>query len=206
MKIFSDAVVALGIVGTVGLVYVAGLLSCARAETVPVSDPRVQAALEQAAKTAHEGWLERDAERKKREAERAAAHKQELQRENDTRTLAGVPAIGEFQRCGNHDWVAKQDHLRRVVDVCAAIYRQYSPVARALGGPGFRLRNCTTRLWYKLKKPSLNIDAILYHPDQLKPPDAATVCTGFGPREPWPWECEAWHSCMDGQMDRLRGW
>ena len=151
-----------------------------RAETtqVPITDPRAQAAIEH--------WKER-----------ALAYQKHLQdqkrrrelAEADTRTLHGVPPIGRVGPCGNGWWINSQQSLRRVVEVCAALYRQYSPAAQALGAPGFRLRSCTTGLWYKKHKGLLNLWSTLYHGG-----------------DNWPWERDAWQTCKDGEYSRLKGW
>ena len=167
--------------------------TCALADTitVPVSDPRAQAAIEHWKEKALAYQAHLQAEKKKRE-----------QAEADTRTLHGVPAIGNVGPCGNAWWVNSQQSLRRVVEVCAALYRNYSPAAQALGAPGFRLQSCTTKLWYKQHKGSLNLWAVLYHGDQLGPDPGHDGKA----REAWPWEHEAWQTCKDGNYARLRGW
>lgn len=157
-----------------------GVGACILAETtqVPVSDPRAQAAIE--------SWKERALayqrhfQEQKRRKEQADA---------DARALHGVPAIGRLGHCGNSWWVNSQQSLRRVVEVCNALYRKYTPAAQALGAPGFRLRSCTTGLWYKQHKGSLNLWSVLYHGGNN-----------------WPWERDAWASCKDGDYSRLKGW
>lgn len=146
--------------------------------TVPVSDPRAQAAIEE--------WKQKAL---RYQAHLQAQKKRQEQADADTRTLHGVPAIGRIGHCGNAWWVNSQQSLRRVVEVCAALYRQYSPAAQALGAPGFRLRSCTTGLWYKQHKGSLNLWSVLYHGGNN-----------------WPWERDAWKTCTDGEWSRLRGW
>lgn len=167
--------------------------TCAKADTVtvPVSDPRAQAAIEH--------WKEKAILYQKHLQEQK---RRQEQAEADTRTLHGVPAIGNVGPCGNAWWVNSQQSLRRVVEVCNALYRNYSAAAQALGAPGFRLQSCTTKLWYKQHKNMLNTWAILYHPDQLGPDPGHDGKA----REAWPWEHEAWQSCRDGNYARLRGW
>lgn len=167
--------------------------SCIIADTVtvPVSDPRAQAAIEH--------WKEKALAY---QAHIQAQRKRKLQAEADERTLRGVPAIGNVGPCGNSWWINSQQSLRRVVEVCNALFRGYSQAAQALGAPGFRLQSCTTKLWYKQHQGMLNTWAVLYHADQLGPDPGHDGKA----REAWPWEHEAWQSCRDGKYARLRGW
>lgn len=170
-----------------------GVGACIFADTVtvPISDPRAQAAIE--------GWKQKALAY---HAHILAARKRKEQAEADERTLHGVPAMGRVGPCQNSWWINSQQSLRRVVEVCNALFRQYAPAAQALGAPGFRLQSCTTKLWYKQHKGMLNTWAVLYHPDQLGPDPGHDGKA----REAWPWEHEAWQSCRDGDYARLRGW